>query len=70
MAPKPKSSSADAPAAWPKCEQQGCDSDAAARVFWPGAKPLNCCALCTIKAQHVGQAMGRYIHAERIEVQP
>lgn len=47
-----------------KCQTQSCNSDAVARVFWPGREPMPMCAICAARAKTVASAIGCYVHAE------
>lgn len=51
-----------------RCESKNgdaaCETDAAFRVFWPGASPLDMCALCALRAQQVSAAMSFHLHIE------
>ncbi len=53
-----------------KCEQIGCDVDATARMYWPGAKPVVVCPMHHNLALALAQAMGFYLHVAMLDPDP
>ena len=48
------------------CTADGCDEEAAFRLFWPGRNPIAKCEAHMAQAQRVAEAMGFYVYAERM----
>lgn len=49
-----------------KCVTEGCENDAAKRVYWPGSDPVVMCIGCADRARSLGAVLGVHIPVESL----